>query len=154
MEDWNYLAADGVVICCCCPCAILQVVVFILLKLPYKLASKSKKLVYKKLRKNKKRKEQIPRGEVIQHGGGGQQIRIQGELSRILLEGVSLHPNHDCIKTLNEIEKAMEELSQQGHFQFGSFWGRDESSGLQQDVPKEKFENVLHYQFIEMIKNL
>ncbi|PIA63432.1 hypothetical protein AQUCO_00201044v1 [Aquilegia coerulea] len=152
MEDWNYLAADGVVICCCCPCAILQVIFFILLKLPYKLASKSSKLVHKKLWKHKKRNEQITKGILVQHGG--EQIRSQGELRRILLEGVSLHPYHDCRKTFNEVEKAMEELSQQGHFQFGSFWGRDVSSGLQQDVAKEKFETALHYQYIEMIKNL
>ncbi|KAG8639055.1 hypothetical protein MANES_14G095101v8 [Manihot esculenta] len=50
MEDCNILAADCVVISCCCQCLILKIIIFILLKLPYKIIRKTREYTKKKLR--------------------------------------------------------------------------------------------------------
>jgi len=56
-EDMNMLAADCVVICCCCQCLILQIVIFVLFKLPYKLVRKTREYARKKLRQRKEDKK-------------------------------------------------------------------------------------------------
>ncbi|KAL5723487.1 hypothetical protein ACHQM5_006883 [Ranunculus cassubicifolius] len=148
MEDCNMLVADGIVICSCCPCMILQIIVFVFLQIPYRLAKKSKKVIHRKFCKKKRKWNEETAYQ------GGSQIEIEAELMRILLHGVSLTPHHDCQNTFDEIEKALDEFSQQGEFAFGSFWGRqEESNGFPPKITgQEEFNTVLHYQFIEMIK--
>ncbi|XP_078149196.1 uncharacterized protein LOC144544546 [Carex rostrata] len=50
-KQGGLLTVDCVVICCCCPCIVLQVTIFLFIRLPHKLAVKSKRIILKKLHK-------------------------------------------------------------------------------------------------------
>lgn len=59
-KQGGLLTVDCVVICCCCPCIVLQVTIFLFIRLPHKLAVKSKRIILKKLHKRlrlRKRKD-------------------------------------------------------------------------------------------------
>ncbi|KAK9277635.1 hypothetical protein L1049_007181 [Liquidambar formosana] len=150
MEDWNTLAADCVVISCCCQCLILQVVVFILLKLPYKLIRKTKEYAKKKLRHRKREEKMI---ETVERRFKDEFLGIHGGSVRFKVDGSPINmEGHGCGKCMEEAEKVLEELCQQGEFAFGSFWGREESESFQTYVAKQEFEsNVVEYHLIEMI---
>ncbi|XP_010265345.1 PREDICTED: uncharacterized protein LOC104603096 [Nelumbo nucifera] len=160
MEDADILAADCVVICCCCPCLIIQLIVFVLLKLPYKLAQKSQRFARRKLGKTKWRKK-ITGGDPYR-----QVLRriVEANSSSIQVMGVPVplnhhHRQHGCGCSMAEIDKVFEELSLQGEFGFGSFWGRKQESGnfspkLGQDQDQKEYENVVRYHFIQVINPL
>ncbi|KAL8106003.1 uncharacterized protein LOC141677880 [Apium graveolens] len=118
MEDLNMIAADCVVISCCCQCLVLQIVVFILLKLPYKLLRKTKQYVKKKLRNQKKEENAIAR-ELSRYSTDGVIKRDSGSF-RILFQGIS--SEECCFGCMKEIENALEDMSGKGEFAFGSFW--------------------------------
>ncbi|KAG0498409.1 hypothetical protein HPP92_003100 [Vanilla planifolia] len=54
MEDFNDTAAGCVVISCCCPCLLLQITLFVFLRLPRRLVAKSKKMMMTRKTKSKK----------------------------------------------------------------------------------------------------
>ncbi|KAJ4848218.1 hypothetical protein Tsubulata_014387, partial [Turnera subulata] len=122
MEDWNLIAADCIVISCCCQCLVLQIIIFILVKLPCKLVKKTKEYARKKLWNRKRKKMALPslegrfQGEILAIHEGC--IRIQ------VKESHGVHGSGSCIE---EVERVLEEFSQQGEFAFGSFWGRKRS---------------------------
>ncbi|CAL5396494.1 unnamed protein product [Camellia sinensis] len=138
MEDRNTLASDCIVISCCCQCLILQIVVFILLKLPYKLVQKTKQYAKKKLGHRKREKTMIDDDRDDDRKGFGIDDECHG---------------YECC--MEEVEKVLEELSQKGEFAFGSFWGRDESGSLPRTsvVAKQDFNrhNVVQCHLIEMV---
>ncbi|OVA07642.1 hypothetical protein BVC80_7393g2 [Macleaya cordata] len=145
MEDLNLLAADGVVVCCCCPCLILQIVLFVLLKLPFKLVKKSKRLVHKRLHRKKKKK----RDEKVK---GIEKDEYIGDCKRI--QGIPSNNYHDSRWVMVEVEEVLEEFSQQGEFAFGSFWGRGESRRkLPPDLDKVEFDDIVHYHLAQVIKS-
>ncbi|KAL3510903.1 hypothetical protein ACH5RR_030304 [Cinchona calisaya] len=118
MEDLNAIGADCLVISCCCQCLILQVLVFILLKLPYRLFRKTKKYV-KKLRKGKK-------GDKILHTRreryDDKSWRIHESSFRVKMEGFSTNELHEFGCCMDEVEKVLEEFCLRGDFGFGRFW--------------------------------
>ncbi|XP_022881899.1 uncharacterized protein LOC111398954 [Olea europaea var. sylvestris] len=114
MEDPNMLAADCIVITCCCQCMILQILVFVLLKLPCKLVKKTKE--YTKRFRNQKRREKIVQIEIRRYGedsfrSHGNSFRIQTDKSL----------GFNCC--MDEIDHVLEDFSNRGEFAFGSFWG-------------------------------
>jgi hypothetical protein len=148
-EDMNMLAADCVVICCCCQCLILQIVIFVLFKLPYKLVRKTREYARKKLRQRKEDKK-------ITGGGRDQMGKYKGDFvglgsfsiqvdSRLAMDG----GRHGCGSCMEEVEKVLEELSQKGEFAFGSFWGMKGSGSFSSC----EFDHNINaeYQIIEMI---
>ncbi|RVW45421.1 uncharacterized protein LOC104879359 [Vitis vinifera] len=120
MEDWNMLAADCVVISCCCQCLILQMVVFVLLKLPYKLFRKTKEYAKKKLMLHGRRqdrgteREMKPYEDEFREIQGGLRIQVEG--------GFPEDGSQGCGCCMEEVERVLEEYSQRGEFAFGSFW--------------------------------
>ncbi|EOY02198.1 hypothetical protein QUC31_013388 [Theobroma cacao] len=124
MEDCNMLVADCIVICCCSQCLILQMVIFVLLKLPCKLIRKTKGYAKKKLGRGRKGRT---RTERVKGGFHDEAVEIHRSSIRIeILEGLACtggegHGFRCCIE---EAEKVLEELSEKGEFAFGSFWGR------------------------------
>ncbi|KAI0491748.1 hypothetical protein KFK09_026008 [Dendrobium nobile] len=106
MEELNNLAADCAVLSCCCPCLLLQLGIFILFRLPQRLAAKSKRLVMarkikrRKLETNEARKMEFGEEEKDADGGGGAPVVT-------VLGG----------------EEVWEVLLGHGVFWFGSFWG-------------------------------
>ncbi|KAJ0962836.1 hypothetical protein J5N97_027958 [Dioscorea zingiberensis] len=109
MEDCNLIVADCVAICSCCPCLILQFFVFLLLRLPQKLAAKTKKYAMRKILS----RQRIQGVEMIQRK---QQLGNQGS--------AEMQISHIPSCSSSEAEQVWEELIiQEGLFWFGSFWG-------------------------------
>ncbi|CAH9124189.1 unnamed protein product [Cuscuta epithymum] len=127
MHDRNALVADCIVISCCCQCLILQVIIFILLKLPYRMIRRTKRYV-KNLRSRmskgtKRLQVKTHRGELnIRHYSSGR-WRDEGGGSHRVHQVDGLFPFSGCC--MDEVERVLEEFSLKGEFAFGSFWGGD-----------------------------
>ncbi|KAL2519175.1 hypothetical protein Adt_15422 [Abeliophyllum distichum] len=136
MEDPNMLAADCIVITCCCQCMILQILVFVLLKLPYKLVRKTKE--YAKRFRNRKRREKIMQIEMSRYGEDS--FRSHGNSFRFQIETLGFN----CC--MDEIEKVLEDISNRGEFAFGSFWGGEISRRLSSSC---LYEEELDYDVVQ-----
>ncbi|XP_047159043.1 uncharacterized protein LOC124829559 [Vigna umbellata] len=149
MEEWNMLAADCVVISCCCQCLLLQILVFLMLKLPWKLIRKTREYAKKKLRQRKgnddKMKIESACYEDVLVRIHEQSFRIQGEMTVRDGEGFG------CGGCMDEVEKMMEELYQKGEFGFGSFWGREEPCGFAVPTKIHNDPNLVRYQVVDLL---
>ncbi|KAI4314001.1 hypothetical protein L6164_026944 [Bauhinia variegata] len=155
MEDLHMLGADCVVISCCCQCLILQILIFVLLRLPYRLVKKTREYAKRKLQQRKKGKKVVMKGEkcslyveeiVRIHE---QSFRIEGERSFL---GIG---QHSCGCCLDEVEKVMEEFSRRGNFGFGSFWGKEEPWGVPKIVTKHQSDDDGFVRYLsEMVGSL
>ncbi|KAL4383122.1 hypothetical protein GQ457_15G005580 [Hibiscus cannabinus] len=156
MEDCNMLVADCVVICCCSQCLILQIIVFVFLKLPCKLIRKTKRYATKKLLIGRRR----GRGRGGRRKEEGNTTIIELDSNSIVKGGVledevqvvtkscncmSMSMSHDHLTQavadqyefgycLQEVENVLEELSRKGEFAFGSFWGRSSPDSVSVSV--------------------
>ncbi|EEF47627.1 conserved hypothetical protein [Ricinus communis] len=149
MEDWNMLAADCVVISCCCQCLLLQLLIFILLKLPCKLFRKTKEYAKKKLR-IRYRKKAAEKGmeSVVSNRIGNKILEFHERGKRIQVEG--FHESHGRGSCMKDIEGVLEELSQRGEFAFGSFWGREGSEG----VDKQELDlSLVQFELVEIVSS-
>ncbi|KAL3751423.1 hypothetical protein ACJRO7_012276 [Eucalyptus globulus] len=117
MEDWNALAADCIVVSCCCQCLILQIAVFILLKIPCRLFQKTKRFAKKRFRHSRRRRKSLEKTRYLSEGPGCSMR--DGE------DGFFLDVYERGGRCMEEVEKALQEMSQKGVFGFGSFWGRE-----------------------------
>ncbi|XP_071704827.1 uncharacterized protein [Rutidosis leptorrhynchoides] len=134
-QDWNMIGADCIVISCCCQCLMLQLLVFVLLKLPSKMIKKTKEYMKRKFG-NRMRK-------------GGKMVRMK--VARCAEEVVGCQTPRDSISVrgqtpaksfnvdgfdgcMEEIEEVLEELSTKGEFGFGSFW-RGDTNGVEMHFP-------------------
>ncbi|KAE8661385.1 Proline-rich receptor protein kinase PERK10 isoform 1 [Hibiscus syriacus] len=132
MEDCNVLIADCVVICCCSQCLILQIIIFVFLKLPCKLIRKTKRYAKKLIGGWRPRKEGGKIVIEVEMGNGGL-FKDEVQLVRkrcdcMMSKSVELREGgfgegqygigYCCMQ---EVEKVLEELSRQGEFAFGSF---------------------------------
>ncbi|RYR27420.1 hypothetical protein Ahy_B01g051455 isoform A [Arachis hypogaea] len=155
MEDWNMLGADCVVISCCCQCLMLQILVYVLLKLPSKLVRKTRRYVKKKFCGNKRDDDVL----VKIHD---QSIRFREEIVTIALRnGTSGRNGNNNGSCMDEVEKVMEKLYENGELAFGSFWGQKEPWGVPKIVSSDLLHNHLHncdydnsfvrYEIIELI---
>ncbi|KAI6686242.1 hypothetical protein NL676_032155 [Syzygium grande] len=125
MEDWNALAADCIVVSCCCQCLVLQIAIFILLKIPCRLFQKTKQFAKKRFWCSRRKRKTLERTRHLHEGrpveGPGCSIGA-GE------DGIFLDMSGRSGWCMEGVEKALEEMSQKGVFGFGSFWG-SESGG-------------------------
>ncbi|KAK7346146.1 hypothetical protein VNO80_20661 [Phaseolus coccineus] len=148
MEEWNMLGADCVVISCCCQCLVLQILVFLLLKLPWKLIRKTREYAKKKLRQRKGNDE---RAKMKIEPGCYEDVLVRiHEQSFRDGEGFSWG---GC---MDEVEKMMEEFYEKGEFGFGSFWGREGTCGcgVPATVNHHNDENFVRYQIIDLVGSL
>lgn len=118
MEDLNMLAADCVVVCCCCQCLVLQILALIFLRLPCELARKSKKFARKKFGKRRRMEERRERKDSFR--SDSLEILTGDTILAVFCD------DHKC--AIEEAQKVMKELSSEGEFVFGSFWGRNGSA--------------------------
>ncbi|CAH9119614.1 unnamed protein product [Cuscuta europaea] len=125
MHDRNALVADCIVISCCCQCLILQVIILILLKLPYRMIRRTKRYVKNLRSRMSKGKKSLQvktlRGKLsIRHYSSGR-WRDEGGGSHRVHQVDGLIPLSGCC--MDEVERVLEEFSLKGEFAFGSFWG-------------------------------
>ncbi|KAI3516791.1 hypothetical protein L1887_15830 [Cichorium endivia] len=113
-QDWHMIGADCFVLSCCCQFLILQMLVFLLLKLPCKVYRKTKEYVKRKF--GIRRKVARCAAAVI----GRQQPPPP---RRAALEGFRWEELHGCME---EVEKVLEDMCKKGEFGFGSFWREDD----------------------------
>lgn len=146
MEDLNTIAADCAVISCCCQCLILQVLIFFMLKLPYRLFRKTRDYA-RKLRDRKRRR----RRRLVQRRN--QEEEKEEELGYVR-EGFFLNGNnHGFGCCMDEVEKVLEEFSLRGDFAFGSFWNREISKNFPSSCLANKeldYDDVLHCHLIQI----
>ncbi|KAI3699163.1 hypothetical protein L2E82_43249 [Cichorium intybus] len=123
-QDWNMIGADCLVLSCCCQCLMLQLLVFVLLKLPTKLFKRTIRYMKRKF------------GDQMRHGG-----KVVGmKVARCAKEVVGCHEKpRDSVKVraqgesfrvdgcMEEVEEVLEDLSRNGEFGFGSFWKGDDN---------------------------
>ncbi|KAF5745316.1 hypothetical protein HS088_TW07G00900 [Tripterygium wilfordii] len=152
MEDWNTLAGDCVAISCCCQCLILQMVIFFLLKLPYKLIRKTKDYAKKRLwhRDNENKNIELTRVSQFQD----EFLEIHGGSMRIQADEIGSHCCGCCIE---EVERVLYELSQKGEFSFGSFWGREGSGSCSSSnvVSTKQFDiSSAQFELVEIVSSL
>ncbi|KAH9772069.1 proline-rich receptor-like protein kinase PERK9 [Citrus sinensis] len=145
MEDWNTLAADCVVISCCCQCLILQVLIFVVLRLPYKIIRKTKQYAKKKLIRHRRKEGKMIETLKVRYQNKSWEFHVQGDHSGSC-SGVQLEGLSSCMQ---EVEKALEEFSQRGEFAFGSFWGRDNSRSP--SAPQEFDQSVVQFEVVEVV---
>ncbi|KAI3467164.1 hypothetical protein Pfo_023827 [Paulownia fortunei] len=124
MDDRSMLAADCIVICCCCQCMILQILIFILLKLPHKLLKKTKE--YAKKFRARKKGTKIVQIEMTRYEDDS--FRSLGNSFRIDIKDFCLVESLQFGCCMDEIESVLEDFSSRGEFAFGSFWGGEASS--------------------------
>lgn len=116
MEDGNVLAADCIVLCCCCQCMILQILIFILLKLPHKLLRKTKQ--YAKRFRARKRGTKTKQIEMPK--------TAEDIFSSVGMDDFCLVESFPFGACMSEIESVLDDFSRRG--EFGSFWGAEVSS--------------------------
>ncbi|XP_027920753.1 uncharacterized protein LOC114178836 isoform X1 [Vigna unguiculata] len=138
MEEWNTLGADCVVISCCCQCLLLQILVFLMLKLPWKLIRKTREYAKKKLRQRKgnddKMKIELGCYEDVL-------VRIHEQSFRVQEMAVRDGEGFTSGGCMDEVQKMMEEFYQKGEFGFGSFCGREEPCDPNLRVCRQKKKN-------------
>ncbi|KAK8657652.1 hypothetical protein V6N13_035881 [Hibiscus sabdariffa] len=164
MEDCNMLVADCIVICCCSQCLILQIIVFVFLKLPCKLIRKTKRYATKKLligrRRGGRRKEEgkttvieLDSNSMVKGGV------LEDELQVVTKSCNCMSMSHDHLTQavadqyefgycLQEVEKVLEELSRKGEFAFGSFWGRSSHDSVSDTTSSCLVANYERFDFL------
>ncbi|KAE9591788.1 hypothetical protein Lal_00038655 [Lupinus albus] len=142
MEDWNMLGADCVVISCCCQCLMLQILVFVLIKLPCKVVRKTREYAKRKLRKGRRNDREIM-GSSYKHV-----LLRMHQQSMTTTQALNKDDGfgHNCGCCLDEVEKVMEEFYEKGEFGFGSFWAR-------KDVPTLD-HSFVKYQIVDLVGTL
>ncbi|KAJ9163424.1 hypothetical protein P3X46_023092 [Hevea brasiliensis] len=148
MEDWNMLAADCVVISCCCQCLILQIIIFILLKLPCKLIRKTKEYAKKKLRTRDK-KQAEKRTESVKSRFQDEFVEFHEGSIAIQIE--ELHRGYGFESCIEEVERVLGDFSQKGEFAFGSFWGRQGLGASSTCVAKQEVDlSLVQFEIVEI----
>lgn len=141
MENLNTFAADCVVVSCCCNCLVLQIAIFIFLRLPQKLVKNTRKC-YAKWGINRRVKRFGISCECRENTGVD--LELREESLSMEMEGFG------CIE---EVERALEEFSKNGEFLFGSFWGRErlQNSSSMSSYVNDNFDLrfVSRYEIIE-----
>ncbi|RLM79601.1 uncharacterized protein C2845_PM12G24850 [Panicum miliaceum] len=135
--ETGLVAVDCLVVCCCCPCLVLQVTVFLFVRLPKKVVVKTKRIV---LRRWHRRRPPAPSSS---KGGAGCAASARLKLEELLdLDDGSEAAFGDgkggadgwkerCFPVDDDGGDAVWEsiIEQEGLFWFGSFWGRPEQEG-------------------------
>ncbi|RCV08018.1 hypothetical protein SETIT_1G292200v2, partial [Setaria italica] len=138
--ETGLVAMDCLVVCCCCPCLVLQVTVFLFVRLPKRVVVKTKRII---LRRWHRRRPSSPMA--ASKGGAGCAAAAAGLKLEELLDlddgfeaafgirdggadgwkercfAVDGNDDHDGVW------EAI--IEQEGLFWFGSFWGRPEQEG-------------------------
>ncbi|RLN07340.1 uncharacterized protein C2845_PM11G28500 [Panicum miliaceum] len=138
--ETGLVAMDCLVVCCCCPCLVLQVTVFLFVRLPKKVVVKTKRII---LRRWHRRRPLA--ASASNKGGAGCAASARLKLEELLdlddgfeaafgdgwgrADGWKERccPVDDNDGDCDAVWEAI--IEQEGLFWFGSFWGRPEQEG-------------------------
>ncbi|GAA0153707.1 hypothetical protein LIER_11879 [Lithospermum erythrorhizon] len=146
MEDLNMLAADCLVVSCCCQCLILQILIFLVLKVPHKLFRRMKEYVRKlRTRKREQARMQRERSKDLEDSFPSLENSF-----RVLFEGLATDECHSFGSCMREVENELEELSRKGAFSFGSFNDQELRRSLSSCLADDDLDyDVLRYHLIK-----
>ncbi|KAK3155055.1 hypothetical protein QOZ80_2BG0198280 [Eleusine coracana subsp. coracana] len=126
------VAMDCLVVCCCCPCLVLQVTVFLLVRLPRKVVIKTKRVILRRWHRRRPEPVEESTGcpasarfklaELVELSYG-----FEGAFG--IGEGCAVGWKQRCFAVVDDedddgVWEAL--VEQEGLFWFGSFWGRPE----------------------------
>lgn len=121
--ETGLVTMDCLVACCCCPCLVLQITVFLFVRLPKKVVVKSKRIILRRWHKRRAAKRGCTASgmklvELLDDDFEGA-FGIGGECS---------NGGDDWKERCFAVDDdgMWEALIEQGLFWFGSFWGRPE----------------------------
>ncbi|XP_076923991.1 uncharacterized protein LOC143586311 [Bidens hawaiensis] len=114
-HEWGMIGGDCLVLSCCCQCLVLQIFVFVLLKLPIKVLRKIK--VYVKRNFGKTRKA------ALEHCASA----VMGHQQRRSPCRTAVEESNGCME---EVEKVLGEMCEKDEFGFGSFWRGDDDNNI------------------------
>ncbi|KAF8729701.1 hypothetical protein HU200_017655 [Digitaria exilis] len=129
--ETGLVAMDCLVVCCCCPCLVLQVTVFLFVRLPRKVVVKTKRIILRRWHRRRppaatsrglKLEELLDRDDGFEAAfgfGDGEGGDAGGWRERCF----PVDDNDDGDAVWEAI------IKQEGLFWFGSFWGRPEQEG-------------------------
>ncbi|XP_062222240.1 uncharacterized protein LOC133921406 [Phragmites australis] len=128
--ETGLVAMDCLVVCCCCPCLVLQVTVFLLVRLPKKVVVKTKRIV---LRRWHRRRPAPAKAAGCPASAGlklEELLDLDDGFGGAFGIGVGCSDGGDGWKERRfavDDDSVWEAIvEQEGLFWFGSFWGRPE----------------------------
>ncbi|CAM0944596.1 unnamed protein product [Alopecurus aequalis] len=143
------VAMDCVVVCCCCPCLVLQITVFLFVRLPRKVVVKSKRIILRRWHRRRS-KRRVSRSGSAASSSGMRRLEelLDGDFRATFtnINGGECSGSEDswkercfamdddgggwkqrCFAVDDDDDGVWEALvEQEGLFWFGSFWGRTE----------------------------
>jgi hypothetical protein len=133
-EETGLVAMDCLVVCCCCPCLVLQVTVFLLVRLPRQVVVKTKRIILR--RWHRRRPAQESTSCPCPASAAGLKLVDLGDGSEGAF-GIGEGCTDDdgaggwkqrCFPVDDDDKDGVWEalVEQEGLFWFGSFWGRPE----------------------------
>ncbi|CAD6249773.1 unnamed protein product [Miscanthus lutarioriparius] len=130
--ETGLVAMDCLVVCCCCPCLVLQVTVFLFVRLPRKVVVKTKRIILRRWHRRRSSSSSskaagLKLADLLDLDDGFEAAFGIGEE-----EGAGDWKER-CFAVGggdDEIDGVWEAITEQeGLFWFGSFWGRHEQEG-------------------------
>ncbi|KAM0875310.1 hypothetical protein ACQ4PT_036856 [Festuca glaucescens] len=152
------VAMDCVVVCCCCPCLVLQITVFLFVRLPRKVVVKSKRIILRRWHRSRRRSSSAAAKRGVSRSVSSSGMRrleelLDGDFGATFrnFSGGECSDSDDswkerCFAMDDESSGDWKErcfavddddgdgvwealVQQEGLFWFGSFWGRTEQGG-------------------------
>ncbi|KAJ1280665.1 hypothetical protein BS78_04G250000 [Paspalum vaginatum] len=136
--ETGLVAMDCLVVCCCCPCLVLQVTVFLFVRLPKKVVVKTKRIILR--RWHRRRPTSSSRG--VGCAASGLKLAELLDLDDAGFEAAFGVVGEGCTDGGGWREMCFPVvdnddgdgvwasiIEQEGLFWFGSFWGRPEQEG-------------------------
>ncbi|CAN6253578.1 unnamed protein product [Urochloa humidicola] len=135
--ETGLVAMDCLVVCCCCPCLVLQVTVFLFVRLPKRVVVKTKRIILRRWHRRR-------RPMASSKGVPGCAASAAGLKLEELLDlddgfeaafgigdgGAADGWKEKCFPVDDNDDGVWEAIiEQEGLFWFGSFWGRPEREG-------------------------
>ncbi|KAF0934924.1 hypothetical protein E2562_028917 [Oryza meyeriana var. granulata] len=138
-EATGLVAMDCMVVCCCCPCLVLQITVFLFVRLPKKVVVKSKRIILRRWHRRRSSAAAAKRGcSTVDYPAGVtklEELFDEEDLSEGAFGGINGGVCGDdegwkerCFAVDDDDDGGVWEalIDQEGLFWFGSFWGRPE----------------------------
>ena len=134
--ETGLVAMDCLVVCCCCPCLVLQVTVFLFVRLPKKVVVKTKRIILRRWHRRRPLAASASKGaaecaasarlkleELLDLDDGFDQAAFG------VGEGLADGWKERCFPVDDDDAVWEAIIEQEGLFWFGSFWGRPEQEG-------------------------
>ncbi|CAN6280237.1 unnamed protein product [Urochloa humidicola] len=135
--ETGLVAMDCLVVCCCCPCLVLQVTVFLFVRLPKKVVIKTKRIILRRWHRRRRPVEAVSKG-VPGCAAASAGLKLEElldlddgfETAFGIGDGAAADGWKERCFPVDDNDGVWEAIiEQEGLFWFGSFWGRPLQEG-------------------------